>query len=492
MQSSGGAESARASRIQASLAKRRELPVLAFILFTLSASLSTAQTSLQQAESRRLEARAEAANGRFDEAIASYEKAIELSPREPSLRIELGAVLLRTARFPDAIAAFAQAVRVSPRNVDAEIGLAQAYRNVHNYAEAQSTLERACREHPKNAAPLTVLGDLDIELEIFDPAIAHLNAALTLAPANVEARTRLALAYKAKGDQESALKQFAKALLRDPKNALAYYERAEIYYDTGRDELALHDAEEVLELQAHNPRGRVLLGKILLRAPKGASEVETAKRCGRAVEALEPLLATQSNDSGMLFLLSRAYKCAGKRDEAAKTVVLLKAALQNDQTTRENRMQAKHLSGRANDLALKNDLAGALDLLQQAVAKDPSYAFSYSQLAKIYYSEGDINKASETIAQALARDPYQPDFRYVQGKILEKQGRFDEALAAFEQTTLINPKESDAFFEIGAICQQRNDRACALAAYKKAAELSPDDPDYRRALDTLSTGAARK
>ena len=202
------------------------------------------------------------------------------------------------------------------------------------------------------------------------------------------------------------------------------------------------------------------------------------------------MLATQSKDSETLFLLSRAYQCAGNSEEGQKTLAAFEASSQNDRTTKENQTQAKHLVQQANELALKNEFAGSLDLLQQAIALDPTYGAAYSQLAKLYYSAGDIQKASDAIAQALERNRYQPDFLYVQGKVFEKQGKLDEALAAFQQAALVNPKESDAYFEMGAIYQQRNDRAHALAAYKKAAELSPDDPDYRRALAALSGSAS--
>ena len=139
---------------------------------------------------------------------------------------------------------------------------------------------------------------------------------------------------------------------------------------------------------------------------------------------------------------------------------------------------------------MKNDFAGSLALLQQAIAIDATYAGTYSQLAKLYYSAGEIEKASDAIGQALAREPYHPEYLYVQGKILERQSKLDDALAAFEKSARVNPKESDAYFEMGAIYQQRGDRESALAAYKKAVEISPDDPDYKRALASLNSNAA--
>lgn len=390
-----------------------------------------------------------------------------------------------SGHFAEAIAKYQESLAVSPRNLDAEIGLAQAYRGVHNYDEAKSILQRAVRDHPKSSAPLAALGDLEIELQTYSAAIEHMRAALALKPEDNAARIRLAVAYKSEGDATNALAEIAKVLARDPKNALAHYERAQIYSDRNENDAALRDAEKSVELQP-NPAGRLLLATILLRSPQSAAAPdEAAKRCSRAVDTLEPLMPERAGDSETLFLLSRAYQCAGRNQDAQKVLAQFEAASKNDRATKESQTEAKHLVQQANEAAMKNDFPGALDLLQQAIGKDATYGPAYSQLAKLYYSAGDIDKAGDAIAKALARDPYQPDFLYVQGKILEKQGRLDEALAAFERTTLVNPKESDAFFEMGAIYQQRNDRARALVAYRKAVELSPQDADYRKALDAL-------
>jgi len=449
-------------------------------------SLST-QPPSQPVEPNQ-ETRANGAHGQLDQAIANCQKAVEAAPRDANLRIELGLVLTRAGRLPEAIANFDRALQLSPKNLRAEIGLAQAYRGVHNYAEAQRILDRASREHPKSEAPLSIFGDLDLELETYDLAIKHLSASIALAPNDVGARDRLAGAYKSKGDEAKALEEVEKALARNPKDALAYFLRAEILFDRNEDEAALRDARKAIEIQPQNRESQMLLAKILLKVPQNAAPDETKQRCASAANVLETFAEAPAKNSEVLFLLSRAYRCAGERDMAQKTVPDLEEALTGEQALRENRMQAKHLVEQAKNLAIKNDFPGAIDLLQQAQSRDPSYSFTYSQLAKIYYSAGELDKASDAISQAIERDPYQPDSLYVQGKILERQENFDEALAVFRKVVLINPRESDAYFEIGAICQQRNDRACALAAYKKAADLSPDDPDYKNALEALSKG----
>jgi len=462
---------------------------LYFFLFP-AASFCAVQQLPENARVMAEQAQSEFARGHWNESAAAYEKAAALAPHDANLRISLGLALAKAERPTDAIASYQAALEISPRNSAAEIDLAEAYRAVHNNDAARRLLELSAREHPKLAAPLAVLGDLDIELQTYEAAIKHLSAALALDPANNETRDRLALAYKSKGDAAAALAQLSKSLAHDPNDALAHFLRAQIYDERNQDDRALPEAEKVLALQPQNIRGRAILGKILLRISESASPVDAPALCTRAAEALKPVAAAQSADSETLFVLARAYRCAGQADEAEKTLAAFESASKTLRESKENQNQALHLVHQANDRALQNDFPGALDLLQQALEKYPDYDAAYSQLAKLYYSAGDIDKATDAITRALELSPYQPDFLYVQGKIFEKQGKLDEALSDFQRATLVNPKESDAYFEIGAIYQQKNDPASAKAAYKKAIELSPDDADYRRALASLSTAAA--
>ena len=122
----------------------------------------------------------------------------------------------------------------------------------------------------------------------------------------------------------------------------------------------------------------MLLAKILVRPPEKPAPGEIKERCTQAVDALEPLMGAgpgtdaasppPAPDSETLFLLSRAYRCAGQDDKAQQTLVAFEKSSQNDRTINENKLQAKHLVQEADDLAIKNDFAGSLALLNQAIA----------------------------------------------------------------------------------------------------------------------------
>jgi len=49
----------------------------------------------------------------------------------------------------------------------------------------------------------------------------------------------------------------------------------------------------------------------------------------------------------------------------------------------------------ADEAAMKNDLPGALDLLQQALAKDPNSGAAYSMLAKLYYPRARLTRQAK-------------------------------------------------------------------------------------------------
>src|SRR5262249_54831147 len=144
---------------------------------------------------------------------------IAIAPKDISLRVELGTVLTKAGRLTDSISAYQEALRIAPHSMPAELGLAEAYRAIPNYEEAKRVLDRAIREHPKSPEPLAALGNYDLQQQTYDAAIAHLKAALALAPGNIETRNLLAAAYHAKGDLPNALAQLQRVLAREPGNA---------------------------------------------------------------------------------------------------------------------------------------------------------------------------------------------------------------------------------------------------------------------------------
>ena len=319
---------------------------------------------------------------------------------------------------------------------------------------------------------MKALGNLELEAQSYDAAVAAFRHALLIAPKDLELRNFLGSAYQGKNDRAAALGEFNFVIGHQAKNQLAHYLRAQLYADEGKNEKALPDAQMVASGRPGYVPGRVLLAKIQVRL----------KQCGAAAENLRPAHEAHELDAQGLFVLANAYECDGAA--AAKEVrEEFAAAAAAEHQRQENEVQSKHLVEQANDLARKNQFAEAMGLLEEALAQNPENGFAYSQKAKILFSLGDMKEAKEAILRAVGLQPYQPDFLYVQGVIWEREGNLDDASKIFLEVTEISPGEADAYFEIGKIRLQQGDRHAARQAFQKAAEIDPGEPEYRRAAE---------
>ncbi len=97
--------------------------------------------------------------GRFEEAIAAYQKAVELRPEEPSYYNNLGNTLAKVGKIEEARAAYQKSAELNPAgaaNVWMNLGIVlwQNYR----YEEAIEPLQKSLELNPRNAQAWYVLG----------------------------------------------------------------------------------------------------------------------------------------------------------------------------------------------------------------------------------------------------------------------------------------------------------------------------------------------
>lgn len=85
------------------------------------------------------------ANGQTVEAIGYFERAVQLRPNVPRVRISLGDALVRVDRPAEAIPQFEEAVRLTPDDFPVYARLAQAYVSTDQPTQAVATAEQAAR-----------------------------------------------------------------------------------------------------------------------------------------------------------------------------------------------------------------------------------------------------------------------------------------------------------------------------------------------------------
>ena len=98
----------------------------------------------------------------MDEAIAHYQKVLELRPENVDARANLGSLFLAKGRIRDAIAQYRRALRIAPDNIAAQSNLAwllatAADPSLRNGSEAVLLAERAESESSRSGNRSTVL-----------------------------------------------------------------------------------------------------------------------------------------------------------------------------------------------------------------------------------------------------------------------------------------------------------------------------------------------
>jgi tetratricopeptide (TPR) repeat protein len=145
--------------------------------------------------------------GRFAEAAAEYRKAIAKNPAAVNLHYRLARALLMESHAPEALDAarkeFEAELALNPSDAAAEYQVGQILAAQQREADAAVRFARAAELAPDFGEALLALG----KLRAGDEAIALLERAVRLQPANEAARYSLMLAYRKAGRAADALRQ---------------------------------------------------------------------------------------------------------------------------------------------------------------------------------------------------------------------------------------------------------------------------------------------
>jgi tetratricopeptide (TPR) repeat protein len=132
-----------------------------------------------------------AMNGRLDDAILHFQKALLYDPDLVNARSNLGYALALQGRFDEAIEQCKQVLRLSPHHPEANNILGLAFLKQGRWDDAVAHLREALQYEPDNAKTHFCLGQALAALGQRDEAIAHFKEALRLAPNYQDAREQL-------------------------------------------------------------------------------------------------------------------------------------------------------------------------------------------------------------------------------------------------------------------------------------------------------------
>ena len=180
----------------------------------------------------------------------------ELPNQEQQKLIASGWDLFEEGKYEEALKKFNKAVELNPNYSEPYKGLGTSYRWLKNYDKAVYNLNKAININPDDDGTYVVLGFSLQQLGKFEEAIKQLNKAIEINPNNDRAHRILGAVYIDNGDYEYALSSLERAKELDKPDPYIYFYFAKYYYETGDYNSAKENIDKFLSFGIENFKER--------------------------------------------------------------------------------------------------------------------------------------------------------------------------------------------------------------------------------------------
>jgi tetratricopeptide (TPR) repeat protein len=244
--------------------------------------------------------------GRPEEAVAHYWKALEVNPSHAEAYYNLGRTVGDAGRVEEAIAYYNKALQISPDFAQAHYNLGNTFLRLGRLDQAITHLRQALEIAPHFVDAHNNLGNALRDNGRVEEAIAHFNKALEIDPDSIAARNNLGNALLRLGRTDEALAQLQKALAREPGNAETRINLAGVLLQMGRFDEAIDHLQKAVQIAPGKAEAHYNLGGALLRAG----------RLDEAITQFNQVLEIDPNDAPSQNNLANALAAVGRVEEA--------------------------------------------------------------------------------------------------------------------------------------------------------------------------------
>jgi tetratricopeptide (TPR) repeat protein len=231
--------------------------------------------------------------GRTQEAVACYRTALAIAPDHVDSHCNLGNALVIEGRSDEAIACYRRAIAIAPDNAAAHYNLGGALINQGMHDEAVACYRRALAIDPNYVEAYNNLGNTLVIQDKLDEAVVCYERALALRSDFVEAHNDLGDTLKKQGKMDEAAESFRTALKLRPAFAEAHNNLGTVLQEVGRLDEAAESIQTALKLKPDYFEAHFNLHSLLLDPADPRLSIE----CLRKVVALKP-----DNDEFRFFL----------------------------------------------------------------------------------------------------------------------------------------------------------------------------------------------
>lgn len=449
----------------------------------------------------------------LDQAIAEFEKIVQLQPRNIENRMVLGQLYTVKHEPKKAEDEFQAAQAIEPDSEDVVLNLVRLYATSGDIQHAIKTLE-AVPENQRTPKMEFTLGSLYDQAKQTQNAVAAYKRAAEMQPDDLQTMDALAQALLNDDQLDEALKQYQDLASADPENSEALIHIAEIQRRLGKYEDALVTVRKARKLdpsslEAGYNEGMLLdvLGRLDQAAQTYQNMVDLTSHANGAYTSAE-----KNNRSIFLGRLGSVYLEQNKIDQAVATYQKM-IDLGGDSAVRG-------YQGQVDAYRSAHEFDKAIDVARKAVAADPKNRDLKLMLAAELADHGQTdeglnmaksllkgNSDDRVVYQAIAQidirlrrwkdaeeaiDNAEPlstkkaDKTYLlflRGELAERQKHLEPAEQYFKQALDLDPQNAMTMNYLGYMWADKGEKLPeALKLIRKAVELEPWNGAY---LDSL-------
>ncbi len=220
----------------------------------------------------------------YQQAEDFLRRVVRHNPNYADVQNMLGVINHAQGRFSDAIASFERALSLNPNYTEAMLNLAVLYNDLGQYKEARKLYERLRKKSPKGAkttakvkglgkSPEDIepvlrgklsnlhseIGDIYLGLGLYPHAMSEYERALDLNPTYTDIITKLGIAQRENGDLGESVKTLQSACKMNPKYLQAKIQLGVSLYTLGKEGDAKKAWKEILKTDPENPTAQMYL-----------------------------------------------------------------------------------------------------------------------------------------------------------------------------------------------------------------------------------------
>jgi tetratricopeptide (TPR) repeat protein len=254
--------------------------------------------------------------GRLDEAMEHFQKALDICPGYPECHNNLGNVLVKRGQVDDAMAHYQKAIELNPNHAEFYINLGHLLATQGRTTEAIAQFRRAIDLNPDFAEAHCNLGMAFGILGQLDEAVGQYRKAIKIKPDYANAHGNLANVLAAQGKLDEAITEYQQTLELEPKSAQAHFRFGQALQTQHKYEAAETEYQKALELEPGHLPAHLSLAWLLATCPEAS-----LRDGGRAVELAQQAERLDGGESPQILdTLAAAYAEAGRFSEAVETV----------------------------------------------------------------------------------------------------------------------------------------------------------------------------